>query len=73
MLTDFLLTKIHLSGVTKISVALLAGRAEALFDLKLISPQEIAKAITDIGYNANVTVRTCGEKIGTLELKVIKI
>lgn len=57
-------------GVSKISVALLAGRAEVLFDRKLISPVEIAQAITNIGYTATVAERHRGEKIGSLELKV---
>lgn len=43
-----------IQGVWSISVALLAERAEVVYDKSLTNPEEIASAINDIGFQAQV-------------------
>ncbi len=42
------------NGIRKIVVALIAGKADVKFDPSLILPDQIAKKIQDLGYEAEV-------------------
>ncbi|XP_059484459.1 copper-transporting ATPase 1-like [Neocloeon triangulifer] len=60
-----------LEGVEKVLVALLAGRAEAVYDPKVTCPEKIAEAISNIGYEANVIEKSSKKRM-CLELKISK-
>ncbi|CAB3374777.1 Hypothetical predicted protein [Cloeon dipterum] len=56
-------------GVDKALVALLSGRAEIVYDPRLVTPEEIAEVISTIGYRATVDAKA-GKKRASLELMI---
>lgn len=71
----FLITLNYLSiidtGVKSVLVALIAGKAEIVHDRKLVSAEELAEKVTDLGFTATVAHESAGE--GTLDLMVRKL
>lgn len=50
-------------------VALMAAKAEVLYDSTLIQPQDIANSVTDLGFPCNVLIDT-NSRITEIEFRV---